>query len=114
MQSAIRGASCIPPPGASQFADLFVQLVVDHDADVKQEDIIDILSFMDPPRQRRNLSAHGASRCDRRQRPISLHSLPGVPRRYPMTAATRSARWRAFMAASPAFRRPIWGRRSAI
>ncbi|MBB3455703.1 chemotaxis protein MotC [Rhizobium sp. BK313] len=39
-------------PYASQFADLFVQLVVDHDADVKQEDIIDILSFMDPPRQR--------------------------------------------------------------
>ncbi|HEX8045427.1 chemotaxis protein MotC [Rhizobium sp.] len=39
-------------PYASQFADLFVQLVVDHDADVKQQDIIDILSFMDPPRQR--------------------------------------------------------------
>lgn len=39
-------------PYASQFADLFVQLVVDHDAEVKQQDIIDILSFMDPPRQR--------------------------------------------------------------
>ncbi|HEY0121719.1 MAG TPA: chemotaxis protein MotC [Rhizobium sp.] len=39
-------------PYASQLADLFVQLVVDHDADVKQQDIIDILSFMDPPRQR--------------------------------------------------------------
>ncbi|OCI96759.1 chemotaxis protein [Rhizobium sp. AC27/96] len=39
-------------PYASQFADLFVQLVVDHDSDVKQQDIIDILSFMDPPRQR--------------------------------------------------------------
>ncbi|MEZ2222489.1 chemotaxis protein MotC [Rhizobium sp. RCC_161_2] len=39
-------------PYASQFADLFVQLVVDHNADVKQQDIIEILSFMDPPRQR--------------------------------------------------------------
>lgn len=39
-------------PYASQFADLFVQLVVDHDAEVKQQDIIDILSSMDPPRQR--------------------------------------------------------------
>ncbi len=39
-------------PYASQFADLFVQLVVDHDSDVKQQDIVDILSFMDPPRQR--------------------------------------------------------------
>ncbi|ENN88255.1 chemotaxis motility protein [Rhizobium freirei PRF 81] len=39
-------------PYASQFADLFVQLAVDHDSDVKQQDIVDILSFMDPPRQR--------------------------------------------------------------
>ncbi|MBB6488041.1 chemotaxis protein MotC [Rhizobium lusitanum] len=39
-------------PYASQFADLFVQLVVDHDSDVKQQDIIDILASMDPPRQR--------------------------------------------------------------
>jgi chemotaxis protein MotC len=39
-------------PYASQFADLFVQLVVDHSADIKQQDIVDILSFMDPPRQR--------------------------------------------------------------
>ncbi|MGG6896015.1 MULTISPECIES: chemotaxis protein MotC [Rhizobium] len=39
-------------PYASQFADLFVQLAVDHDSDIKQQDIIDILSFMDPPRQR--------------------------------------------------------------
>jgi chemotaxis protein MotC len=39
-------------PYAGQFADQFVQLVVDHSADVKQQDIIDILSFMDPPRQR--------------------------------------------------------------
>jgi chemotaxis protein MotC len=39
-------------PYASQFADLFVQLVVDHDSAVKQQDIVDILSFMDPPRQR--------------------------------------------------------------
>ncbi len=39
-------------PYASQFADLFVQLVVDHSADIKQQDIVDIQSFMDPPRQR--------------------------------------------------------------
>ena len=39
-------------PYASQFADLFVQLVVDHNTDVKQQDIIDILSFMDPAKQR--------------------------------------------------------------
>ena len=39
-------------PYASQFADLFVQLVVDHSAEVKQQDIVDILAFMDPPRQR--------------------------------------------------------------
>lgn len=39
-------------PYASQFADLFVQLVVDHDSDVKREDIVDILASMDPPRQR--------------------------------------------------------------
>jgi chemotaxis protein MotC len=39
-------------PYASQFADLFVQLVVDHESEVKQDDIVDILSFMDPPRQR--------------------------------------------------------------
>ncbi|PDT18375.1 chemotaxis protein [Rhizobium sp. J15] len=39
-------------PYASQFADLFVKLVVGHDHDVKPQDVIDILSFMDPPRQR--------------------------------------------------------------
>lgn len=39
-------------PYASQFADLFVQLVVDHNTDVKQQDIVDILSFMDPAKQR--------------------------------------------------------------
>ncbi|MBY3502134.1 chemotaxis protein [Rhizobium laguerreae] len=39
-------------PYASQFADLFVTLVVGHDHDVKPQDVIDILSFMDAPRQR--------------------------------------------------------------
>jgi chemotaxis protein MotC len=39
-------------PYASQFADLFVQLTVDHSAEIKPEDVVDILSFMDPPRQR--------------------------------------------------------------
>ncbi|MGO4567358.1 chemotaxis protein MotC [Rhizobium sp. 2YAF20] len=39
-------------PYASQFADLFVQLVVDDSAGVKPEDVVDILSFMDPPRRR--------------------------------------------------------------
>lgn len=39
-------------PYAGQFADEFVQLVVDHNSNVKPQDIIDILSFMDPPRQR--------------------------------------------------------------
>lgn len=39
-------------PYASQFADQFVKLVVDHTADIKPQDIVDILSFMDPPRQR--------------------------------------------------------------
>ncbi|ABC89491.1 chemotaxis motility protein [Rhizobium etli CFN 42] len=39
-------------PYASQFADLFVKLVVAHDHDVKPQDVVDILSFMDAPRQR--------------------------------------------------------------
>jgi chemotaxis protein MotC len=39
-------------PYASQFADLFVKLVVSHDHDVKPEDVVDILSFMDDARQR--------------------------------------------------------------
>ncbi len=39
-------------PYASQFADLFVRLLVEHDHQVKPEDVIDILSFMDEARQR--------------------------------------------------------------
>lgn len=39
-------------PYASQFADLFVQLVVDESAEMKPQDVVDILSFMDAPRQR--------------------------------------------------------------
>ncbi|MGD9477949.1 chemotaxis protein MotC [Shinella sp. G-2] len=39
-------------PYASQFADLFVKLAVDHFGSVKEEDILEILSFMDVPRQR--------------------------------------------------------------
>ena len=39
-------------PYASQFADLFVKLIVDHDHDVKPEDVVSILSFMDDSRQR--------------------------------------------------------------
>jgi chemotaxis protein MotC len=39
-------------PYASQFADLFVKLVVDHNTEIKPQDIIDILAFMDGPRQR--------------------------------------------------------------
>lgn len=39
-------------PYASQFADLFVKLLVDHDHQVKSEDVISILSFMDEARQR--------------------------------------------------------------
>ncbi len=39
-------------PYASQFADLFVKLVVDHNTEIKPEDVIDILSFMDGSRKR--------------------------------------------------------------
>ena len=39
-------------PYASQFADLFVKLAVDHFDALKQDDILEILSFMDVPRQR--------------------------------------------------------------
>lgn len=39
-------------PYAGQFADLFVKLVVGHDHDVKPQEVVDILSFMDAPRQR--------------------------------------------------------------
>ncbi|WP_454848203.1 chemotaxis protein MotC [Rhizobium binxianense] len=39
-------------PYASQFADLFVKLIVSHDHEVKSQDVTDILSFMDTPRQR--------------------------------------------------------------
>jgi chemotaxis protein MotC len=39
-------------PYASQFADLFVKLAVDHFEALKEEDILEILSFMDVPRQR--------------------------------------------------------------
>ena len=39
-------------PYASQFADLFVKLAVDHFDVLKQEDILEVLSFMDVPRQR--------------------------------------------------------------
>lgn len=39
-------------PYASQFADLFVKLAVDHFEDIKEQDILEILSFMDVPRQR--------------------------------------------------------------
>lgn len=39
-------------PYASQFADLFVKLAVDHFEALKEEDILEVLSFMDVPRQR--------------------------------------------------------------
>jgi chemotaxis protein MotC len=39
-------------PYASQFADLFVKLAVDRFDDLKEEDILEVLSFMDVPRQR--------------------------------------------------------------
>jgi chemotaxis protein MotC len=39
-------------PYASQFADLFVKLAVDHFDALKEEQILEILSFMDVPRQR--------------------------------------------------------------
>jgi chemotaxis protein MotC len=39
-------------PYASQFADLFVKLAVDNFDHLKQEDILEVLSFMDVPRQR--------------------------------------------------------------
>ncbi|MCQ4634126.1 chemotaxis protein [Shinella sp. CPCC 100929] len=39
-------------PYASQFADLFVKLAVDHFEAIKEDDILEILSFMDVPRQR--------------------------------------------------------------
>lgn len=39
-------------PYASQFADLFVKLTVDHFDRMKEEDILEILSFMDVARQR--------------------------------------------------------------
>ncbi|WP_411033962.1 chemotaxis protein MotC [Shinella sp. BYT-45] len=39
-------------PYASQFADLFVKLAVDHFDALKEEDILEVLSFMDVPRQR--------------------------------------------------------------
>jgi len=39
-------------PYASQFADLFVKLIVSHDHDVNPQTVVDILSFMDAPRQR--------------------------------------------------------------
>lgn len=39
-------------PYASQFADIFVRLLVEHDHQVKPQDVIDILSFMDEARQR--------------------------------------------------------------
>jgi len=39
-------------PYAGQFADIFVTFVVDHNKDMKPEDVTGILDFMDPPRQR--------------------------------------------------------------
>jgi chemotaxis protein MotC len=39
-------------PYASQFADLFVKLAVDHFDALREEDILEVLSFMDVPRQR--------------------------------------------------------------
>ena len=39
-------------PYASQFADLFVKLAVDHFDVIAEDDILEILSFMDTPRQR--------------------------------------------------------------
>ncbi|HSX74741.1 MAG TPA: chemotaxis protein MotC [Shinella sp.] len=39
-------------PYASQFADLFVKLAVDHFEAIKEDDILELLSFMDVPRQR--------------------------------------------------------------
>lgn len=39
-------------PYASQFADLFVKLLVNHNHEVKPDDVVSILSFMDEPRQR--------------------------------------------------------------
>lgn len=39
-------------PYASQFADLFVKLAVDHFDAIEEKDILEILSFMDVPRQR--------------------------------------------------------------
>ncbi|WP_028749870.1 chemotaxis protein MotC [Rhizobium mesoamericanum] len=39
-------------PYASQFADLFVKLLVNHDHEVKPDNVVDILSFIDEARQR--------------------------------------------------------------
>ena len=39
-------------PYASQFADLFVKLAVDHFEAIKEDDILELLSFLDVPRQR--------------------------------------------------------------
>jgi chemotaxis protein MotC len=39
-------------PYASQFADLFVKLAVDHFEAIVEDDILEVLSFMDVPRQR--------------------------------------------------------------
>lgn len=39
-------------PYASQFADLFVKLAVDHFEEIAEADILEVLSFMDVPRQR--------------------------------------------------------------
>ena len=39
-------------PYASQFADLFVKLAVDHFEAIREDDIREVLSFMDVPRQR--------------------------------------------------------------
>ncbi len=39
-------------PYASQFADLFVKLAVDHFDAIAEDDILEVLSFMDVPRQR--------------------------------------------------------------
>src|SRR5690606_27481640 len=39
-------------PYASQFADLFVKLAVDHFEAIKEDDILEVLSFMDVPRRR--------------------------------------------------------------
>jgi chemotaxis protein MotC len=77
-------------PYASQFADVFVELAVDHFDEAAAQKVSEILAFMDPPR-RREVYLRAARRAA-----IAGNQRPNVPMSWPAAAARKRRCLRAF------------------